>query len=108
QHLLVDAGMVTRDEASLLECTHPPKTGRGADADALGERNVGHPAVGLQLLKNAPVNNVEAGTHGMMMLSWQSDSLDLMLHIAAAVRWQHARPCLAVRRLQSAMRRPAA
>src|SRR3546814_2218949 len=57
--LRVEFGMVAADIAGLFEGAGPPQAGRGGDADPLGEFDIGHAPVGLQVGEDLAVDQVE-------------------------------------------------
>ena len=59
----VEVGVIAADEAGLLERAHAPQAGRRRDAGPLGQLDIGHAAVGLQVAQNVPIDPVELDPH---------------------------------------------
>src|SRR3569833_1969621 len=55
----VEIGMIAADHAVFLERAHPPEARRRGQPDALRQLDVGHPALGLQLSQQAPVDRIQ-------------------------------------------------
>src|SRR3546814_13052019 len=60
--------MVAADIAGFFEGADPPQAGRGGDADPLGEFDIGHAPVGLQVGEDLAVDQVELDAlHGKFL-----------------------------------------
>ena len=55
----LEDGAVAADDALLLEAADAAQAGRGGNADAAGELDIGHAAVRLQLAQDAAVGSVQ-------------------------------------------------
>src|SRR5690606_3880975 len=55
----VELGVVAADQPDFLERAYPAQAGRGRDADATGQFDIGHPSVSLELRENPVVDWIE-------------------------------------------------
>ena len=62
QRLRIGVGMIAADNAGFLQAADAAQAGRGGDAGAAGELDVGHAAVGLQFGEDPAVDSVQFGT----------------------------------------------
>jgi hypothetical protein len=57
----IDLGVVALYEAGLLERPHAAQAGRRGDSGALGEIDIRHPPIGLQIGQDAKIDSVQFG-----------------------------------------------
>ena len=57
----VDLGVIALYEAGLLQRPHPAQAGRRGNSGALGQIDVCHPAIGLQIGQDAKIDSVQFG-----------------------------------------------
>jgi len=55
----IDLGVIALDQPALLERPHPPQAGRSRNPSPLGQFDIGHAAVALQVVENPAVDPVE-------------------------------------------------
>ena len=75
QQLGRDIGVVAADEARLLQRAHAAQAGRCRDAGAARQIHIGHPALLLQIVEDAPVDTVEFHAPGRHKASLKSDGV---------------------------------
>ena len=56
----IEVGMVAADHPRLLQRLDPPEAGRRGETDALGQFDVGHPAIVLKQREDLPVDPVQS------------------------------------------------
>src|SRR5260221_1280054 len=95
QQFRIDVGMISADEAGLLERAHAPQARRRRDARALGEIDIGHAATGLQVTQDASIDLVELDAahrriseENRRRAAWYYTVIILQVTLAAATRLQ--------------------
>src|SRR5690348_5401378 len=91
----IDVGVISPDESGFLERAHAPEAGRRRDAGALGEIDIGHAAIGLQVTQDASIDLVELDaahrkSRGKIggTAAWYYTVIILQAALAAATRLQ--------------------
>src|SRR5262245_64705931 len=99
--LFVEQRKVASDHAGLFQGAHASQARGRRNTDLARQLDVADAAVGLQLLENAPVGGVEAGSHGLgapdqvgkCLPKSAADATSFLIGATSFLRYGNSRRC---------------